>query len=314
MKNYLKIIGGSSNPQLTQEISDYLDLSPARISIEKAANDNIKVKIRENVREDDVFVVQTSCPPVNDHFIELLLIVDALKYSSAGRITVVLPYYPYVRSDKKDEPRISISARLTADLLQTAGADRILTMTLHSPQIVAFSRIPVDQLWATSLICRHLRTKRLSNAVLVSPDVGSADEASFFARRLDLPLAIMDKRRNADDEKAEIQNIIGDIEGKDALLFDDEVLTGGSMMEAIKILKEKGVRRILAGCTHGIFSGEALEWIDQSPVEVFVTTNTIPLPAGKPSRKIEVLSVARLLGEAIKAIHHGESVSRLLDD
>lgn len=246
-------------------------------------------------------------------YVLILLLIDALKYASARRITAVLPYYPYVRSDKKDEPRISISARLVADLLQTAGADRILTLTLHSPQIVAFSRVPVDQLWATSLICNYMKTKNLNDAVVVSPDVGSAEEAGAYARRLDLPLAIMDKRRHADDEKAEIQNIIGDIEGRDALLFDDEVLTGGSMMEAIRILKERGVRRILAGCTHGVFSGAALERIEESPVEVFVTTNTIPLPPGKPRRKIEVLSVARLLGDSIKSIHHGESVSRLIE-
>ncbi len=312
MKNYLKILSGSSNNGLTQEICEYLDLSPTRIKIERSPNDNIKVQILENVREDDVFVVQTSCSPVNDNFMELLLIIDALKYASARRITAVLPYYPYVRSDKKDEPRISISARLVADLLQTAGADRILTMTLHSPQIVAFSRIPVDQLWATRLICDYMRTKDMSNAVVVSPDVGSADEASAYANRLDLPLAIMDKRRHADDEKAEIQNIIGDIKGRDALLFDDEVLTGGSMMEAIRILKDKGVRRILAGCTHGVFSGNALEKIEASPVEIFATTNTIPLPPDQPKRKIEVLSVARIFGDAIRAIHHGESVSRLI--
>ncbi|MFH1571153.1 MAG: ribose-phosphate pyrophosphokinase [Gemmatimonadota bacterium] len=314
MKNYLKIMAGSSNPELAQEICDYLDCPPGRLSIERAPNDNIKVRILENVREDDVFVVQTSCPPVNDHFIELLLIVDALKYASAGRITAVLPYYPYVRSDKKDEPRISISARLVADLLETAGAHRILTMTLHSPQIVGFSRIPVDQLWATNLLCQHLlQTKDLGNAVVVSPDVGSADEASFYARRLDLPLAIMDKRRQGDDEKAQVRTVIGEIEGRDALLFDDEVLTGGSMMEAIRLLKERGARRIMAGCTHGVFSGDAIERIEASPVEVFVKTNTVPMPPGKRSSKIEVISVARLFGEAIKAIHHGESVSRLLD-
>ena len=313
MKNHLKIMAGSSNPELVQEICEYLDILPGRQQIERSPNGNIKVKIQENVREDDVFVLQTSSPPVNDNFIELLLLIDALKYASARRITAILPYFPYVRSDKKDEPRISISARLMADLLETAGADRILTMTLHSPQIAAFSRIPVDQLWATSLLCNHLRTKDLSNAVVVAPDVGSADEASFYARRIDLPLAIMDKRRHGDDEKAEILNIIGDIEGKDALLFDDEVLTGGSMMEAVKLLKAKGARRIMAGCTHGVFSGAALERIDESPVEAFVVTNTLPLKREKPTAKIEVVSVARLLGDAIKAIHHGESVSRLLD-
>ena len=312
MKNYLKILSGSSNPELAEEISNQLDISPTRRTIVREPNDNIKVKIEENVREDDVFVVQTSSPPVNDHLIELLMLIDALKYASARRITAVLPYYPYVRSDKKDEPRISISARLVADLLQAAGADRILTITLHSPQIVAFSRIPVDQLWATGIICDLMRRQSLGKAVVVSPDVGSADEAGTYARRLDLPLAIMDKRRHADDEKAEIQNIIGDIDGRDALLFDDEVLTGGSMMEAIRILKNKGAGRILAGCTHGIFSGQALQRIDDSPVEVFATTNTIPLPTGKPREKIEVLSVARLLSDSIKAIHHGESVSRIV--
>ena len=178
MKNYLKIMTGSSNPALAQEICNYLDCSLGRVGIERNANDNLKVKIDENVREDDVFVIQTSCSPVNDHFIELLLMIDALKYASARRVTAVLPYYPYVRSDKKDEPRISISARLVADLLETAGAHRILTMTLHSPQIAAFSRIPVDELWATNLICDHLRqTKDLSQATVVSPDVGSAAEA-----------------------------------------------------------------------------------------------------------------------------------------
>ena len=313
MKNHLRIICGSSNQGLGQEICEYLDILPVRMAIERTPSDNIKVKIGENVREDDVFVIQTSCPPVNDHFVELLLLIDALKYASARRITAVLPYFPYVRSDKKDEPRISISARLVADLRETAGADRILTMTLHSPQIAAFSKIPVDQLWATSLLCDYLRTKDLSNAVVVSPDVGSADEAGSYARRIGLPLAIMDKRRHSDDEQAEILNIIGEIDGKDALLFDDEVLTGGSMMEAVKLLTEKGARRILAGCTHGVFSGNALERIQESAVETFVVTNTIPLQPDQPAKKIEVVSVARLFGDAIKAIHHGESVSRLLE-
>ncbi|MBT4101413.1 MAG: ribose-phosphate diphosphokinase [Gemmatimonadetes bacterium] len=314
MKNYLKIMTGSSNPVLAQEICDYLDCSLGRLSIQRSANDNLKVRVDENVREDDVFVIQTSCSPVNDHFIELLLIIDALKYASARRITAVLPYYPYVRSDKKDEPRISISARLVADLLETAGAHRILTMTLHSPQIAAFSRIPVDQLWATNLICNHLRTtKDLNRATVVAPDVGSATEAGYYARRLELPLVIMDKRRHADDEKAEITNVIGDIEDRDALLFDDEVLTGSSMMEAVRMLKERGAKRIMAGCTHGVFSGDAIERIDASSVETFVRTNTIPLPEGQDSTKFETISVARLFGDAIKAIHHGESVSRLLD-
>lgn len=311
MKNHLKIMAGTSNPLLTKEICDYLDTPQGRINIERGPNDNIKVKIEENVREDDVFVIQTSCSPVNDHLTELLLIIDALKYASARRITAVLPYYPYVRADKKDEPRISITARLVADLLKSAGADRILTMTLHSPQIVAFSRVPVDQLWATGLICDFMRSQDVSNAVVVSPDVGSANEASAYAQILDLPIAIMDKRRYADDEIASVQNVIGDIEGRDALLFDDEVLTGGSMIEAVRILKNKGANRILAGCTHGVFSGQALKLINDSPLELFATTNTIPLSCKEYTGKINVLSVSRLFGDAIKAIHHGESVSRV---
>jgi len=313
MGGMLKVFSGQSNPALAAAVCREIGVELGRTECLRFSNENIKVKICENVRGCDVFFIQTSLPPVSEHLMELLIALDALRYASAGRITAVLPYYPYALADSKDEPRISITARLVADLLETAGASRILTVTLHKPQIAAFSRIPVDQLWATRLICDHLRTKDLANAVVVSPDIGSAKEASIYAHRLDLPLAIMDKRRHGDDEKARIQTVIGDIDGRDALLFDDEVLTGGSMIEAMKVLKARGAQRILAGCTHGVFSGEALERIDASPVERFVTTNTLPLPPNRPTRKIDVLSVARLLGDAIKAIHHGESVSRLLD-
>ncbi len=313
MDNHLKVFSGSSNPALAKEICDHVDVNPSRLTITRFSNENIKAKIEENVRGDDVYVVQTSCPPVNDNLVELLIIIDALKYASAGRITAVLPYYPYVRSDKKDEPRISITARLVADLLETAGADRILTMTLHAPQIVGFSRIPVDQLLATQLIADYFSRRDLTDYIVVAPDVGSAKKVEVYARRLDLPMAIIDKRRYADDEKAVAKYMFGDVEGKNALLFDDEVLSGGTLLQAVHIIKEHGARRVFAGCVHGIFSGQAIPRIAESPIEEFVITNTIPHASSKLGPKFTVLSVAKMFGDAIKAIHQGDSVSKLFN-
>ncbi|OGG46220.1 MAG: phosphoribosylpyrophosphate synthetase [Candidatus Handelsmanbacteria bacterium RIFCSPLOWO2_12_FULL_64_10] len=313
MDNHLKIFSGSSNPALAREICDHVDVNPSRLTITRFSNENIKAKIEENVRGDDVYVVQTSCPPVNDNLVELLIIIDALKYASAGRITAVLPYYPYVRSDKKDEPRIYITARLVADLLETAGADRILTMTLHAPQIVGFSRIPVDQLLATQLIAEYFSRRDLTDYIVVAPDVGSAKKVEVYARRLDLPMAIIDKRRYADDEKAVAKYMFGDVEGKNALLFDDEVLSGGTLLQAVHIIKEHGARRVFAGCVHGIFSGQAIPRVAESPIEEFVITNTIPHASSKLGPKFTVLSVAKMFGDAIKAIHQGDSVSKLFN-
>ncbi|MBI4531528.1 MAG: ribose-phosphate pyrophosphokinase [Candidatus Latescibacteria bacterium] len=310
-KNYLKVFSGTGHPELAQEICDHLDIELGKVSFKRFSNENIKVKIEENVRGDDVFVIQTSCPPVNDNLVELLIMIDALKYASAGRITAVLPYYPYVRSDKKDEPRISITARLVADLLETAGADRILTMTLHSPQIVGFSRIPVDQLLATAIISDYFQRKDLTDFVVVSPDVGRAKGAEIYARRLDLPMVIVDKRRYGDDEKVKALYVIGEVEGKNLMIFDDEILTGGSMLESVRALRERGAERIFAGCTHGVFSGDAIARIEDSSIEELVVTNTIPQRHN--SSKITVLSVAHLFTEAIKAIHRGDSVSKLFD-
>ena len=314
MQNELKIFSGNSNPQLASEICTHLDIPTGKISFTTFSNDNIKVKIEENVRGADVFVVQTSCPPVSEGLVELLIMIDALKYASAERITAVLPYYPYVRSDKKDEPRISVTARLVADLLETAGADRILTMKLHSPQIIGFSRVPVDQLLATSIICSHFGRKDLADFVVVAPDVGRAKEAEGYANRLDLPMAILDKRRYADDENPTVLNLIGNVTNKHVLIFDDEILTGGSMLEGIRVLKDQGAQRVLAGVTHGILSGDACRKIEDSPIEEFIITNTIPLPREKATPKITVLSVAGLFADAILAIHSGESVSDLFDD
>jgi ribose-phosphate pyrophosphokinase len=310
----LKVFYGSSNPQLAQEICAHLNLEPGKLTIQNFSNGNIKIKIEENVRNDDVFVIQTASQPTNEHLVELLILIDALKYASAGRITAVLPNYFYGRSDKKDEPRISITARLITDLLETAGAHRILTMTLHSPQVMGFSRIPMDQLLATPILLAHYGQKDLSNAVIAAPDVGSAKGSRYFSRALHLPLVILDKERIGDKENVIMRNIIGDPQGKDVLLIDDEILSGGSVLAAADMLKENGAARIWVGCTHGFFSNDALAKIQNSCVEEVVTTNTIPLAAKNNCSKLKVLSVAKLFADAVWAIHNGESVGDLFEN
>jgi ribose-phosphate pyrophosphokinase len=314
MLRKLKVFHGSSNPELAQEICQHLGIEPGRVNLKKFSNGNIKVKIEENIRNNDVFVIQSSSDPVNDNLVELLIMIDALKYASAGRITAVLPSYFYARSDKKDEPRISITARLVTDLLQTAGAHRILSMTLHSPQVMGFSRIPMDQLNATQILINHYKNKDLSNAVVASPDVGSAKESRKFARALNLPLVILDKERLGDKEQVVMRNIIGSADNKDVLLIDDEILSGGSIIEAAKMLKEHGAQRIWAGCTHGFFTQNALGKIENSTIEEVVTTNTIAQMQSAQFPKLKVLSVASLFADAIQAIHKGESVGALLDE
>ncbi len=311
MKRRLKIFAGKSNVPLAKEICSCLSLELGMMSYTKFSNDNIKVRIEESVREDDVFVIQTGYPNVNEAFVELLIIIDALKYASAARITSVLPYYPYVRSDKKDEPRISITARLVSELLATAGSDRILTMDLHSPQIVGFSRIQVDQLTVSPLIVNHFRMKYKDNLVVAAPDAGSAKMAEKYARIFEVPMVVMDKRRYSDNDKAEVLRVIGDVEGKDVLIVDDEVATGNSLIEAVKALKNFGAATLYAGCTHGVLSGHAVQNIIQSPLEEFVTSNTINHGWEEKPEKITVLSVCKLFADAIAAIHMGTSVSRL---
>ncbi len=311
LKRRLKIFAGQSNPGLAGEICDALSIEPGRMTYKKFSNCNIKVRIEESVREDDVFVLQSGYPETNEGLMELLIIIDALKYASASRITAVLPYYPYVRSDKKDEPRISITGRLVADLLETAGANRILTMDLHAPQIVGFSRIPVDQLQIKDTMSNYIKEKGLSNYVVAAPDVGSAKRAEGFARKLDAPMVVMDKRRYSDNEKPTILRIIGDVQDRDCIIIDDEVSTGGSMIEACHALRQHGARNLIAGCTHGVLTGNALERIQESEISEFVTTNTIDQSRSAAFPKITVLSVARLFSEAIAAIHMGTSVSKL---
>lgn len=311
MKRRLKVFAGKSNMSLAKEICDSLSIGLGQMSYTRFSNSNIKVRIEESVREDDVFVIQSGYPEVNESLMELLIIIDALKYASASRITAVMPYYPYVRSDKKDEPRISITARLVADLIATASAQRIITMDLHAPQISGFSRIPVDQLQIEHQMCNYIEQKGLDNFVVASPDAGSAKRAEGFARRLDVPMVIMDKRRYSDNEKAHVLRIIGDVNGKNCFIIDDEVSTGGSMIEACHALKKTGANNLYGGCTHGVLCEDACERIQESPINEFVTTNTIEQRNCAEYSKFTVLSVAKLFSDAIVAIHVGTSVSKL---
>ncbi len=311
MGDKLKVFSGSAHPELTREICNLLEIKPGEMTIHKFANDNIKVKIEENVRSADVFVVQPSTIPVNEGFMELLIIIDAVKHASANRITAVLPYYPYARSDKKDQPRISITARLVADLLETAGANRILTIDLHSPQIQGFCRIPADQLMALPIICDYFGTKLHDDYVAVSADVGGVKMSAGYASRLKLPLAIIDKRRYADDDKAAVLHIVGDVRGKKAIIFDDEISTGGTLTEAVDQLLNFGALEVSAGIVHPVLVGESIKRLQRSRLKELVVTNTLPVPPEKKLDKITVLSVAPLLAEAIKRIHDGESVSSL---
>lgn len=308
----MKVFSGSSHPELAQEICRYLGIPLGKSERIKFANENIMIKIHENVREEDVFVIQTSCPPVNDNFMELLIMIDALKHASARRITAVLPYFPYVRSDKKDQPRISIAARLMADLLETAGVRRVLTMDLHSPQIQGFFRIPVDQLKATHILAADLAKRNLENAVLVAGDAGEAKDVARFANILNLPMAIIDKRRYGNDDKAKAVNIIGEVEGKSAYLIDDEISTGGTIVEAAEFLRSRGATSISAACVHPVLCGSAVERINKSPISELITTNSIPL-GDKRSEKISVLSIAPLFSSAINCITSGNSISSLFN-
>ncbi|RJP72742.1 MAG: ribose-phosphate pyrophosphokinase [Candidatus Abyssobacteria bacterium SURF_17] len=311
MGDQLKVFSGSAHPGLAQEICNLLETDLGKLAIHKFANDNIKVKIEENVRNADVFVIQPSTIPVNEGLMELLIIIDAIKHASANRITAVVPYYPYARSDKKDEPRISITARLVADLLETAGANRILTMDLHSPQIQGFCRIPADQLLALPILCDYFGAKLKDDYVVVSADAGGVKMTTGYAARLHLPLAIIDKRRFADDDRAAVLNIVGDVKGKKAIIFDDEVSTAGTLTEAAEHLLSFGATEVAAGIVHPVLVGKAITRIAKSKLSELVVTNTLPVPPEKKLDKMTVLSVAPLFAEAIKRIHDGESVSAL---
>ena len=304
------VYAGNANKPLAKQICRYLRTELGKAEVFKFANDNIFVRVMENVREQDVFLVQPTSRPVNDSVMELLIMIDAFKRASAGRITAVVPYYAYGRSDKKDQPRVPITARLVADMLTVAGADRVLTMDLHQGQIQGFFSIPVDELTAVNILSRYIREKDLPDIVVVS-ELGFAKKARNFAEILQAPLAIVEKRRVGNEDKTELMNIIGDVSGKTAVIIDDEIDTAGSLLEAVSALVAEGAVSIYSCATHGVFSKGALEQIEASPITEVIVTDTIPLPDNADRDKVTVLSIAPLFGEAIKRIHRGESVGAL---
>lgn len=313
MVDELKVFTGTAHPALAQGICEYLGIPLGKAEVTEFPNENIFVRLLESVRERDVFVVQPICSPVNKSMMELLIMLDAIKRASAGRITAVVPYYGYGRTDKKDQPRVPITARLVADLLTVAGANRLLTVDLHAGQIQGFFQIPVDELTALHLFTRHIKEKKLDNLVVVATDIGISKRARDLADRLNTPLAIVEKRRIGNSSKAVTLNVIGDVKGMRALTLDDEIDTGGSLVGAINAVLEQGAKEVYSCCTHPIFSGQATEKIQGSPVKEVVVTDTVPLPAGKKLKKITVLSMAPLLGEAIHRIHTGLSMGAMFE-
>jgi ribose-phosphate pyrophosphokinase len=310
--NKLEIFTGNANPKLAQDICGELGKKLGSVFVGRFSEGEIRVKIDDNVRGKDVFVVQPTCPPVNENMMELLVMIDALKRASAGRITAVIPYYGYARQDRKDQPRVPISAKLVANLLTVAGADRILTMDLHAGQIQGFFDIPLDHLFAVNVFVDYIEKLKLKNLVVVSPDVGGIKTARAYAKRMGAALAIVDKRRIS-PEKAEAMNILGEVEGCNAVLVDDLIATGGSLLEAATALKKAGVKKIYAAVVHGVLSGDAVKNIKNSILEELIITDTIPLDPAKQNGRIKVLSVAPLLADAIKRIHREESISCLFD-
>ena len=304
----LKVFAGRSNPALAEGIYQSLALEPGRIEFIDFSNENIKVKICENVRGRDVFFIQTSCPPVSDYLMELLIALDALKYASAGRITAVLPYYPYALADSKDEPRISVTGRLVADLIAEAGADRILTMTLHSPQTMGFSRILVDQLSGVPAICSYYADADLNrdNLVAAAPDISRAKVTETYAQRLGLPLVVV-------DQAAGENRVIGDVADRDVVFFDDAIITGDSILKGAAAVKERGGRKVYAGCVHGTLTKETIARLDQFNFQALAITDTIPLPVDARTPMVQVCSVASLFASAIRAIHEETSISALFN-
>ena len=307
----LKVFSCNANKAFAEEVCEHLKIPLGQSESFKFDNDNTFVRILEKVREDDVFIIQTSMPPVDANFMELLIMIDAMKRSSAKKISVVMPYYPYVRSDKKDQPRIAITARLVADLLTAAGADRVLTCDLHSTQIQGFFSIPVDQLTAEFILADYFARKGFDDLVVVAADAGSSKKAYKYAKNLGVPMALLDKRRLGNKQEVAIENLIGDVAGKRAVIFDDEIDRASSLVEAVNTLVKHGAREVYAGCTHAVFSGPAIERIKNSPVKEVVVTNTIPLTPEKKIDKITVLSIAREFAEAIKRVHYGNSMGEM---
>lgn len=307
----LRIFSGNAHPELAQSICRYLETPLGDCDVSAFSNENVFVRVHENVRARDVFIVQPLSSPVNTGIMELLIMIDAIKRASAGRVTAVVPYYAYGRSDKKDQPRVPITARLLANLIETAGADRLLTVDLHAGQIQGFFNIPVDELTALYMISRYFKDKNLTDVVVVAADEGAAKRARNVAQSLSAPLAIIEKRRTSNNEEAEGLNVIGDVAGKQAVIVDDEILTGGTLVEGAALLRERGATAVYAGVTHALLSESAESRIQKSEFDEVVVTDTIPLTPEKRIPQITVLSIAPLIGEAISRIHTGRSVGAL---
>jgi ribose-phosphate pyrophosphokinase len=305
----LTIFGGNAHPTLTASVCADIGIHPGRAEVFTFSNENIFVRLQESVRGNDVFVIQPFSSPLSQSIMELLIIIDALKRASAGRITAVVPYYAYGRTDKKDQPRVPITARLVADLLTTAGAERLLTVDLHAGQIQGFFNIPVDELTAMYILARHFQEQRIPDLVVVSPDLGNTKRARNFAEFLDAPLAIIEKRRVGPEGRSEPLNVIGDVRGRRVLLVDDEIDTAGSVTQAARLVLERGALEVNVAATHAILSGPAIERLRDCPIKQIVVTDTVPLPPEKRLDKISVLSIAPILGQTIQRIHTGTSVS-----
>jgi ribose-phosphate pyrophosphokinase len=307
----LKLFTGSAHAALAREIAEHLGIPLGAARLHRFPDTEVSFQIDENIRGTDVFIVQPTSAPVDEHLVELCVMIDAFRRSSASRITAVIPYYGYARQDRKDKPRVPISAKLVANLIGAAGANRVLTMDLHKAQIQAFFDIPVDHLFAAPVIIEYLSRQKVGPVTIVSPDVGGAERARAYAKRIDADLAIIDKRRT-DDGTAEVMNVVGDVKGRVCVIADDIIDTAGTIQKAATALMEAGAERVLACAVHGVLSGPAIERIEKSPLEQLIVTNTIPLSeAGRQCKKIVVLSVARLLGQAIRNIHEETSVSSL---
>jgi ribose-phosphate pyrophosphokinase len=313
MMDELKVFSGTAHPALAGAVCDYLGIPLGESEVFEFSNENIFVRILENVRERDVFIVQPICSPVNKSLVELLIMLDAFRRASAGRITAVVPYYGYSRTDKKDQPRVPITARLIADLITTAGANRLLTVDLHAPQIQGFFTIPVDELTARPMLTQYFKEKALDNLVVVATDIGISKVARDVAAKLGTPLAIMEKRRLGNIDATETLNVIGEVDGMRALTVDDEIDTAASLVGVVNALMKQGATEIYACCTHPVFSGPAIQRISESPVKEVVVADTIPVNSDKKLNKITVLSIASLIGEAIHRIHTGLSVGAMFE-
>lgn len=309
----LKVFTGNAHPEMAKAVTEQLEIPLGKCEVFEFSNENIFVRIMENVRERDCFIIQPLSSPVNKNLVELLIMLDAFKRASAGRITAVIPHYSYGRTDHKDQPRVPITARLLADLLTVAGANRVLTMDLHSNQIQGFFNIPVDELTALYILTDYFIQKEVPDLVVAAADIGISKRALDAARRLKAPLAIIDKTRTANDEKAYAMFVIGDVEGKNVLIFDDEVSTAGTLVTDVNLLLERGAKDVYFCCTHPVFAGPAIERINKSPIKEVVVTNTVPVYGNKKIDKITVLPIAPLLGEAIMRIHTGQSIGALFE-